>query len=285
MVWKQKSTAVFGLAFFFAVILFVQMGLYLLNIFKGPIELFNIFIFCVSFFKPGTFGFYAVEIIVTTYIFYTVFIISKKVINQIVLLGSFRHKILQHINRNKTKELNQTFNRKNNDIVVVNDIEVLAFTFGFWNPKIVLSTILIDMLDSRELEAVIYHETSHQKNYDGLKVFVLQVFSEVMWYIPLTKWSYQNYRILVELAADEFAIKRMGSELGLGSALLKLIKKQLNINPIPAPALVHFADETVDYRLKQLINPQKTIPVKLQTWSVIISLSIFVVILFILVIA
>ena len=285
MVWKQKSTAVFGLAFFFAVILFVQMGLYLLNIFKGPIELFNIFIFCVSFFKPGTFGFYAVEIIVTTYIFYTVFIISKKVINQIVLLGSFRHKILQHINRNKTKELNQTFNRKNNDIVVVNDIEVLAFTFGFWNPKIVLSTILIDMLDSRELEAVIYHETSHQKNYDGLKVFVLQIISEVMWYIPLTKWSYQNYRILVELAADEFAIKRMGSELGLGSALLKLIKKQLNINPIPAPALVHFADETVDYRLKQLVNPQQTIPVKLQTWSVIISFSIFIVILFILVIA
>ncbi|MEH7414892.1 M56 family metallopeptidase [Neobacillus drentensis] len=285
MVWKQKSTAVFGLALFFAIILFVQMGLYLLNNLIGPIELFNIFIFCVSLFKPGTIGYYAVEVMVNTYILYTVFIISKMVANQIVLLNSFRHKIQQWLNRNKTKELNQRFNRNKNDIVVINDKELLAFTFGFWKPKIVLSTTLIDMLDSRELEAVIYHETSHQKYYDGLKVFILQIISEVMWYIPLTKWSYQNYRILVELVADEFAIKRMGSELGLGSALLKLIKKQLKINSNPAPALVHFADETVDYRLKQLVDPQQTIPVKMQAGSVIISLNIFVVILLILVIA
>ena len=284
MIWKQKSTAVFGLALFFAIILFVQMGLYLLNIFIGPIEFFNIFIFCVSLFKPGTFGNFAVEIIVNTYIFYTVFIISKKVINQIVLLSSFRHQIQQRIHMDKSSELNETFNRKNNDVVVIQDKELLAFTFGFWKPKIVLSTILIDMLDSRELEAVIYHETSHQKYYDGLKVFVLQIISEIMWYIPLTKWSYQNYRIMVELVADEFAIKRMGSELGLGSALLKLIKNQLKIAN-PAPALVHFADETVDYRLKQLLNPQQTIPVKMQARSVIISLNMFIIILFILVIA
>ncbi|PFO01236.1 hypothetical protein COJ85_17625 [Bacillus sp. AFS076308] len=284
MVWKQKSAAVFGLALFFAIILFVQMGLYILNIFIGPIELFNIFIFCVSLFKPGTFGYFAVEVIVNTYIFYTVFIISKKVIDQIVLLRSFQHQLQQRIHIYKSSELNETFNRKNNDIVVIQDKELLAFTFGFWKPKIVLSTILIDMLDSRELEAVIYHETSHQKYYDGLKVFVLQIISEIMWYIPLTKWSYQNYRIMVELVADEFAIKRMGSELGLGSALLKLIKNQLKIAN-PSPALVHFADETVDYRLKQLLNPQQTIPVKMQARSVIISLNMFVIILFILVIA
>jgi Zn-dependent protease with chaperone function len=181
--------------------------------------------------------------------------------------------------------LNETFNRRNNDIVVIQDKELLAFTFGFRKPKIVLSSYLIDMLDPKELEAVIYHETSHQKYYDGLKVFVLQIISEVLWYIPLTKWSFQNYRILVELVADEFAINRMGSEFGLGSALLKLIKNQLKINPDSAPALVHFADETVDYRLKQLVNPKQTIPVKIPVWSVIISLNTFVVILFILVIA
>ncbi|MDR4947711.1 M56 family metallopeptidase [Neobacillus cucumis] len=285
MAWKQKSTAVFGLALFFAIILFVQMGLYLLNIFIGPIEFFNIFIFCVSLFKPGTFGYYAIEIMVNTYILYTVFIISKKVIKQIVLLRSFRHKIQQRINIHKTSELNVTFNRRNNDIVVIHDKELLAFTFGFWKPKLVLSSYLIHMLDSKELEAVIYHETSHQKYYDGLKVFILQIISEVMWYIPLTKWSYQNFRILVELVADEFAIKRMGSELGLGGALLKLIKNQLKINPSAVTAVVHFADETVDYRLKQLVNPQQTIPVKIRAWSVIYSLNIFVVILFILVIA
>ncbi|MGG1675422.1 M56 family metallopeptidase [Neobacillus sp. NRS-1170] len=285
MAWKHKSIAVLGLALFFAIILFVQMVMYLINILFGPIELFNIFNFCVSLFERGTFAYYAILLMVNFYIFYSVIIIGKKVVNQIIILRSFRKKLLQHINNDKSKHLNQMFNRIKEDIVVIENNELLAFTFGFCKPIIVLSNTLIEMLDSKELEAVIYHETSHQKYFDGIKVFILQIISEVMWYIPLTKWSYQNYRILIELAADEFAINRMGSELGLGSALLKLIKKKLNINSNPTTSLVHFADETVDYRLKQLIDPQQTIPVKVDTGSIIISLNVFILILFILVIA
>ncbi|WP_223590269.1 M56 family metallopeptidase [Neobacillus bataviensis] len=285
MAWKHKSIAVLGLALFFAIILNVQMVMYLINILFGPIELFNIFNFCVSLFERGTFAYYAIVLIVNFYIFYSVIIIGKKVVNQIIILRSFRKKLLQHINNDKSKHLNKMFNRINEDIVVIENNELLAFTFGFCKPIIVLSNTLIEMLDSKELEAVIYHETSHQKYFDGIKIFILQIISEVMWYIPLTKWSYQNYRILIELAADEFAINRMGSELGLGSALLKLIKKKLNFNSNPTTSLVQFADETVDYRLKQLIDPQQTIPVKVDTGSIIISLNVFILILFILVIA
>lgn len=218
MVWKHKSTAVLGLALFFAIILFVQMALYLLNILVGPFELFNIFNFCVSLFERGTFANYAILLIVNAYIFYTVFIICKKIVQQILLVSSFQNKIQLLINKDKSKQLNQIFNRRNDDIVVINTKDPLAFTFGFSKPVIVLSTTLIEMLDTKELEAVIYHETSHQRYYDGIKVFILQMISESLWYIPLTRWSYQNYRIMIELVADEYAINQMGSELGLGSA-------------------------------------------------------------------
>jgi beta-lactamase regulating signal transducer with metallopeptidase domain len=286
MVWKHKSIAVLGLALFFAIILFVQIAMYLINFLFGPLELFNIFNFCVSLFEKGTFAHYAILLIVNAYIFYTVFIICKKIVQQILLLSSFQNKIQLLINNDKSKQLNQTFNRNNDDIVVIDYKEPLAFTFGFFKPVIVLSTTLTEMLDSKELEAVIHHETSHQRYYDGVKVFILQIISESIWYIPLTRWSYQNYRIMIELVADEYAINRMGSELGLGSALLKLIKKkQLKVNSNLTPAIVHFADSTVDYRLQQLINPQQSIPVKVQTRSIVISLNVFILILFLLVIA
>jgi Zn-dependent protease with chaperone function len=285
MVWKHKSTAVLGSSLFFAIILLVQMVFYLINILCGPIELFNVFNFCVSLFKRGTFAYSAILLMVNFYIFYTIFIVCQKVVQQIFLLNKLRSKINKLVVMEPTKGLNQRFNRKNNDIVVIEQNEPFAFTVGFWKSRIVLSTTLIKMLDAKELEAVIYHETSHQKYDHGMKVFILQIISEVMWYIPLTKWSYQNYRIMVELAADEYAIHRMGTELGLGSALLKLIKKQLKINSSLAPALVHFADETVDYRLKQLLNPQQTIPVKIQIRAIIISLNVFIVISFILIFA
>jgi Zn-dependent protease with chaperone function len=285
MIWKHKSTAVLGLALFFAIILFVQMAMFIVNILFGPLELFNIFNFCVSLFEKGTFAYYATLLFVSAYIFYTVFMICKKIIQQILVLKSFQSKIQLLMNKDKSKQLNQIFNRKNDDIVVINHKEPLAFTFGFSNPVIILSTTLIEMLDTKELEAVIYHETSHQRYYDGIKVFILQIISESIWYIPLTRWSYQNYRIMIELVADEYAINRMGSELGLGSALLKLIKKQLKVNSNLTPAIVHFADSTVDYRLQQLIDPQQSIPVKVETRTIVISLNVFILILLLLVIA
>jgi beta-lactamase regulating signal transducer with metallopeptidase domain len=285
MVWKHKSTAVFGLALIFAIILIIQMAMYLINILFGPLEPFNIFNYCVSLFQKGTYAYFVIFLLVNLYIIYSIFVIGKLVIQQIVLFRQFRNKIQQLLNKEQSYVLNKTLIRKNNDIVVINNQEPLAFTFGFWEPIIILSTTLIEMLDSKELEAVIYHETSHQKYYDGIKVFILQVISEVMWYIPLTRWSYQNYRIMIELIADEYAINRMGSELGLGSALIKLIKKQLKVESNHAPALVHFTDGTVDYRLQQLISPQLSIPVKIQTRSIIMSVNVFLLILLMLVFA
>jgi Zn-dependent protease with chaperone function len=143
---------------------------------------------------------------------------------------------------------------------------------GFRKPLIVLSTGLIEMLDRHELEAVIEHEAFHQNNHDSLKIFILQLISQALWFIPLTKWTYQNYKIISELMADEYAVIKTGSELGLGSALLKLIKNCFHENA--APVLAHFADGSVNYRLQQLVDPQKNIPVKLETISIVISINV-----------
>lgn len=264
--------SVFGVGLFFAGILFVQMGMYLFNLLSGSVFSINVFQFCISYFEKGTFPFLVIAILVNAFIFLTILAFCKKVIQQALYVKGLKKKINQTKNKEITRMVNSQYNRVNKDIAVINCDEPIAFTYGYRKPTIVLSTVLIDLLDLIELDAVIYHESAHQKYFDPFKVFLLQTISEIMWYIPVTKWAYQNYKILIELNADEYAIKRMGSELGLGSALLKLIKTRVRNGA--SPVLAPFTGGSVDYRIKQLVSPENTIPVKLQTKAIIISISV-----------
>ncbi|KKI92451.1 hypothetical protein WQ54_08720 [Bacillus sp. SA1-12] len=273
--WRYKSQFVFGLGLFLGIIMCAQMGMYVVNHVFGTMINLNIFQFCISLFMGNTFLYHSVLLAINSFIAFTIFSICKKMINQFIEIKKIKNKITLLKNEPLTLSLNHCFQRKKMDIQVITCNEPVAFTFGFASPTIVLSTELIKMLDQEELAAVVYHETAHQKSFDPIKTFILQLISEVMWYIPLTKWAYQNYKILVELVADEYAVRRMGSELGLGSALLKLIKTR--IGGSSAPALVHFTGGTVDYRIKQLIEPEPSIPVKLQTRSIFISINMIMV--------
>jgi beta-lactamase regulating signal transducer with metallopeptidase domain len=101
---------------------------------------------------------------------------------------------------------------------------------------------------------------------------LLQLISQSLWFIPITKLAHHNFKLISELLADEYAIKKTGSELGLGSALLKLIKKGFSDNP--TPVLVYFSDGIVNYRLQQLVDPDQAIPVRLGMTSIVISFHV-----------
>jgi beta-lactamase regulating signal transducer with metallopeptidase domain len=282
MMWRNKSFFVIGVGLCCGVVLCVQMGLYMANVFWGPSFYDNIFQFCIRIFKQGTFEYYGVFFLVNTFVILTIIILCKKIIQQVVNTNRLKQKIVRLTNLEQTNELNQRYKRSRKDIVVINSNELVALTFGIRHPFILVSTSLIEMLDRTELEAVIHHETAHQKYHDTLKMFVLKIISEVMWYIPLTKWAYKNFKIIIELAADEYAITRMGTELGLGSALLKLIKTHLNTKT--HSLLVPFADGTVDYRIKQLIEPYYVLPFKIQTKSIIISINFMILLIILMII-
>ena len=274
MMWRDKSLFVLGLGLFCGVVLCIQMGLFLANVFLGPSFYDNIFQICIRIFKQGTVEYYGVLFVVNSYVIFSIFVLFNKIVQQISNTIRLKKKIARLTNWEKTNELNQRYKRKRKKIVVINSNELVALTFGLRNPCILLSTTLIEMLESVELEAVIQHETAHQKFHHPLKVFLLKTISEVMWYIPLTQWAYKNYKIMIELVADEYAIKLMGTELGLGSALLKLVKTHLETKT--HSLLVPFADGTIDYRLKHLIEPYYALPFKLQTKSIIISVNVMI---------
>lgn len=273
MMWcKKKSAFILGLSLLIAVFVWSQIGMYLAHLLFGVNIRVNFFKFCISLFKESSFYYFLVIILLNAFIAYTILVTIIKITKQYVLSKKFKQKLFQLKNIELTNILNDEFNRQSQDIMVIDHNQSLAFTIGCVKPYIVLSSALLEMLEDHELEAVIEHETFHQRNRDPLKVFILQLISQSLWFIPVTKWAYQNYKIMSEVLADEYAIQRTGSELGLGSALLKLVKN--NFHTSIGPVVVHFSDESVNYRLQQLVNPQKAIPVKLTTTSIVISIHV-----------
>jgi Zn-dependent protease with chaperone function len=272
MRWQRKSSIVLALSLLIAGLVWSQMGMYLAHLMFGVNVQVNFFKFCMSLFKEKSFYYFLVITFLNALIVYTVLITLIRFVQQYALSIRFRKKIMSLRDQTKTDQIIRDYKPQNNNLIVIDHKQTMAFSMGFRKPLIVLSTGLIEMLDRHELEAVIEHEAFHQNNHDSLKIFILQLISQALWFIPLTKWTYQNYKIISELMADEYAVIKTGSELGLGSALLKLIKNCFHENA--APVLAHFADGSVNYRLQQLVDPQKNIPVKLETISIVISINV-----------
>lgn len=271
MVEEKKSVFALVLSISIAVFVWTQMLMYAAHLLLGINLHMNIFKFCTSLFKENSILYTGVVVALNGLIIYTVLMTLFRLVQQYILTRKFGIRLQQLHIEELTETITSRFGRKRGSLRVISQEQPLAFTAGFRNPCIVLSTGLLRMLDPCELEAVIEHETFHQQNFDARKLFVLQLISQGLWFIPLTRWSYQNYQILSELLADHYAIRRMGSELGLGSALLKLIKTRMPDSS--AAGVVCFSGYSVNYRLQQLLNPEENIPVRLEIEAIVISIS------------
>lgn len=275
MTWRFKSQLFLGISLFLASILFVQMGLFVLHHVFGLLITFNIFQICISFFKGNSIVYHTVLFVINIYIGLTIILIGKNISQQMIGLKKLKSKISLLANKEEEEKLKNMYPFR---IKVINTQEPVAFTFGFLRPKIVLSTGLINILNEQELEAVIHHETAHQKYHDPTSVFTLRLLSEVFWYIPLLKWVNQNFRMMIELAADEHAVVSTGSEIGLGSALIKLVKTRLKGSH--SPSFVYFSDGTaVEYRIRQLLEPERLVSLKCPKGSILLSSHIVLLLL------
>jgi beta-lactamase regulating signal transducer with metallopeptidase domain len=271
---KRKSFLVFGLSLLIACLVWSQMGMYIAHLIFGAKLEMNVFKLCLSLFRENTLYYFIMITVLNSLIAYSVIITLLKITQQYIRSQRFKARLMTLSNERLTLQLNQEFKRNEDDLIVIEHNESMAFTLGLRKPLIVLSSGLIELLDRHELEAVIEHESFHQNNHDSMRIFILQVISQSLWFIPLTRWTYQNGKIMSELLADEYAIRKTGSELGLSSALLKLIRSFFSTQA--APTMSHFAEESVNFRLQQLLTPQRKLPVQLEMTSMLISLYMLI---------
>jgi Zn-dependent protease with chaperone function len=153
------------------------------------------------------------------------------------------------------------------NVTVFEDHLPLAFTAGFLKPRVFISTKLVDILDEKELRAVILHESHHQRSKDPLKGLVVSFISDFLFFLPVSVFLKKTFHLTSELTADAYSINSQVDPLDLVSSLLKVQK-------LNGPAASWFFDPTAE-RAKHLLGQPARLSLPLRkTFLTIILLAI-----------
>lgn len=108
------------------------------------------------------------------------------------------------------------------DLVVVPSTRLFAHSVPGDAPQIVLSDGLVDLLDEREVAAVVRHEIAHHRLDHRRFLVVAAVVDHLLGWIPPVRRSTATLRSHVELWADEASTRSPGRMRELSSALRRI---------------------------------------------------------------
>ena len=103
--------------------------------------------------------------------------------------------------------------------------EPLAFCHGLLRPRVCISTGLLRLLDREELRAVLLHEAHHVRRRDPLRRCVADWLAASLFFLPLVAMLREHHAVASEVAADQWALDRMGDGRSLAAALYKLLSR------------------------------------------------------------
>ena len=126
--------------------------------------------------------------------------------------------------------------------VIVADRRPLAFCAGFLRPRVYLSTGALAGAPEEELRAVVAHEHHHVIRRDPLRLLVLRILADALFFLPALRGMSARYASLIELAADEAALQVVGRRQPIAAALLRFSRAQPE-----AAAVAAIAPERVDH--------------------------------------
>lgn len=125
-----------------------------------------------------------------------------------------------------------------------------AFCFGIRNPKIYLSTGLIELMSSNELEVILRHEKYHLEHRDTLTLLLAEIIGSLFPLFPVISDFIRVYRTDREVAADNAAISSSTDKQSLKGVLRKLIQYEPDINTIFLPAIMSV--DTLEARVRSV---------------------------------
>ncbi len=183
-------------------------------------------------------------------------IVVAKFAITVIKIQQFRRKLIakQTINNQlNTLEEKLTLNER---VVLIKDRKPQAFCFGIRDPKIYVSTGLLEITTSHELEAVLRHEKYHLEHKDSLTLLLGSVTASLFPFFPVLTDLVNQYRIKRELNADRAVVHSMPD----ASSLVSILKKLITQEYAPAYAFTSSLAEwdTLELRIKTLLK-QKTV--------------------------
>lgn len=235
-----------------------QMGWYIAHQVLGVPVKWNIIQYCLTAIQENTLGHDIIKVLFILIIFYTVVRLAGRIGSQLFLTWKWMRNFKENTDYQQMSYLNYEYRDWNTRIIVVKDNAFIALSIGIWNPRIIISTGLINMFNQEEVRAILLHEWYHCRRRDPLQMFLVVLLTESMGYIPLLKTLSKQFATRNELLADRFALTHMKTEYHLGSVLLKL-STLVNIRRVTVA--VPFANTTLNYRLLQVLQPNQPIDI------------------------
>jgi hypothetical protein len=122
-------------------------------------------------------------------------------------------------------------------VFVVQSAEPFAFCYGFFQPRICLSSGLVELLSPHQLEAVLLHEDHHRRKYHPLRILFIEALSNMLFFLPVVREWGEISKVRLELAADGYAISKAGKP-ALAGALHRLLRGGGAPSPVMAGAAI-----------------------------------------------
>ena len=161
-------------------------------------------------------------------------------------------------------------------VVLFDDQTPRAFCLGVLQPKIYISTSIARIMNTKELEAILLHETHHLSKNHNLFLLVFSFINNLFLFFPFINDMYKKYVMKKEIEADRSALNNLGDS----TILISTFKKLLNYDAFQYPTLSYVSsysnDSSLEMRIKEIIGHPPTYN-KLETKSIIISLFSFLI--------
>ena len=215
-----------------------------------------------------------VEILLAILIGFTALQLLRHILKQAVAAYKWKALIKSNRNLNLTKKYSTKYRAWDLQIIVINESTPIAFAAGGLKPFIVISTSLILLMTKGELQSILLHEKYHCQQKHPLIKGVLTGLAESLKFVPVLIDLMKYYNVWMELLADRYAFTELRSTQKISSAMLKLIHSnktnRCNIG-------LGFSNTAINYRLRQLVEPEKPISIPMVSLRSVICSSIIVV--------
>lgn len=127
-------------------------------------------------------------------------------------------------------------------------------TVGLLRPWIVFSPRLAKTLDDRQIEAALEHERAHARHWDPLRIWLVQLVTDLQWPWPQARERMQQWLIALELARDEEARVAGIDGTDLAEAIIASARFCQNASQ-PAQAALTGQSAALKERITRLLEP------------------------------
>ncbi len=146
-----------------------------------------------------------------------------------------------------------------NKVLVIKDSRLSAFCFGLFNPKIYISSKMIEQLSTDELEIVLRHEMYHLLNKDMLVMTIARLGELLFPFLPVLTDLTAKYSMQREVQADIFA--HTNTQSGKRD-LISVLTQMLHEESVPTYAFASNLGEyeTLELRINLLLKKTASPP-------------------------